>query len=167
MITQARLKELLHYDPLTGVFTWKVTRGSRAPLGAVVGTPSKKGYLSVEIEGRSYNLHQLAWLYEHGVWLPQVDHKDLIKSNNAILNLRPATTQENCAGRALRQDNSTGFKGVSQVADGVWRARIRVNYRGIHLGRFASAKAAAEAYDAAAIQYFGAFARTNEMLGLL
>lgn len=167
MLTAERARELFNYDPLTGVLTWRVTRGSRAAAGDVVGAANAKGYLCFESGGRSYTVHQIAWLYIHGAWADQIDHKDTNKANNAIGNLRPATTQQNCAGRTLRRDNVTGFKGVGKVAPGVWRARIRVDYRGIDLGRYLSAEDAAHAYDVAALLHFGEFARTNKMLGLL
>lgn len=164
-LTQSRLKELLHYDRRTGLFTRRVTRGN-AGKGTLVGTKSPKGYLTVEVDGHNYQLHTLAWLYVKGVWAPQLDHKDTDKQNNRIGNLRPCTTQQNCAGRSLRKDNATGFKGVSRVGDR-FRARIRVGYLAVDLGRYPTARAAAQAYDKAAVLHFGAFARTNKTMGLL
>jgi HNH endonuclease len=163
MITQARLKELLYYDPKLGWFMWRVTRGSRAPSGGVVGTFNYKGYLIVEIEGRNHGLHRLAWLYVKGVLPEQVDHISGDKADNRFANLRPCNTQQNCAGRGLRQDNASGFKGVSLRKFG-WRARIRVNYIGLNIGHYTTTEDAARAYDEAARKHFGVFARTNALL---
>ncbi len=66
-LTQARLKELLHYDPETGVFTWRVRSCNRWPTpGRVAGTPDGKGYLMVVIDGQRYKCHRLAFLYMAG-----------------------------------------------------------------------------------------------------
>jgi hypothetical protein len=42
-----------------------------------------------------------------------------------------------------------------------WQAQIKDKYRSIHLGFFASKDDAARAYDVAAVERFGEFARIN------
>lgn len=166
-LTQKQLKELLVYEPDTGYLRWREMRGSRAAAGSIAGSLSPKGYVRIEILGTGYNAHALAWLYVYGEWPSrQLDHINGKPADNAIQNLRLCNTQQNCAGRLKRKDNSTGFKGVSQVGD-KWRARIRVDYKGIDLGRHNSPKRAALAYDNAAVRFYGEFARTNKALGLL
>ena len=68
MLTQERLKELLQYDELTGVFTWAVFKGRVTP-GDIAGTPHTQGYLQLKIDGVRYFAHRLVWLYIHGKFL--------------------------------------------------------------------------------------------------
>jgi hypothetical protein len=59
------------------------------------------------------------------------------------------------------------YKGVYwETYTKMWRAAIRANGKKMPLGRFGSETAAAEAYDAAARQYFGEHARLNFPDGL-
>ena len=95
-----------------------------------------------------------------------VDHIDCNKSNCCKSNLRICSQTENNRNVGLQQNNRCGFKGVYWASDrGKWRAEITVDRKHIHLGSFDSAIEAAKAYDKAAVQHFGAFAKTNEMLG--
>ena len=81
MITQARLKELLTYDPETGYFTRNVNvKGANA--GERAGTITAKGYIAIGIDRKHYLAHRLAFLYMTGEWPKElVDHKDTIKIN--------------------------------------------------------------------------------------
>jgi len=92
-----------------------------------------------------------------------IDHVDGNGLNNQKANLRVASHAENCANRRINRNNTSGFKGVSKNKER-WQAYIRVAYRQIHLGYFDTPEEAAEAYDRAAIAYFGEFAKTNKML---
>jgi hypothetical protein len=91
-----------------------------------------------------------------------VDHVDSDGLNNRRANLRPATHSENQQNRRMAENNTSGYKGVSfDKSKGRWRAAIKLNGRTINLGRFADPTAAASAYDAAALDLFGEFARLN------
>lgn len=90
----------------------------------------------------------------------EIDHKDRDTFNNQRQNLRPATKLDNSRNRGPNKNNTSGFKGVRLEA-GKWRAQIRVSKKRIHLGRFATAVLAAEAYNKAAKKYFGEFAYLN------
>jgi hypothetical protein len=69
MLTQTELQELLHYDPDTGIFTWKETRNQHAKAGDIAGGfQDKSGYLRIKINGKKYRSHRLAWLHAHGSW---------------------------------------------------------------------------------------------------
>lgn len=94
----------------------------------------------------------------------RIDHKDGNALNNQRENLRPATRIQNGQNRGTWK-HSTRFKGVS-IQHGKFKSHIRVNRELKHLGYFDSAEEAAKVYDAAALKYFGAFAKTNQQLGL-
>lgn len=88
-LTQEELKRLLHYDPDTGVFTWKVNRGSRGKVGAIAGTLSKStGYIQITIYNARYTAHRLAILYVEGEFPKgNVKHENSIDIDNRHCNL--------------------------------------------------------------------------------
>jgi hypothetical protein len=89
-----------------------------------------------------------------------VDHIDSDPSNNNLSNLRWATVSQNSMNSCSRAGSASKYKGVSR-AGSRWRANIRLNGKQVHLGVFESERAAAMAYDAAAISGFKEFARPN------
>lgn len=160
-LTQARLQELLHYDPLTGVFTRKAQQG-RGRDGSSGGCLRKDGYRQMRVDYRNYLLHRLAFLYMEGVF-PEahVDHIDGDPSNNSWGNLRKSTRSQNMQNMGKQRGNRSGYKGVGVHRPGVYRARIVANGALCDLGLFKSAIEAARAYDEAARLLHGDFARTN------
>lgn len=150
-ITQARLKELLEYDPETGVFTNRVSRSSRAKAGATTSSSlSKQGYLRICIDWNPHLAHRLAWLYVYGS-MPQgmIDHINGDRTDNRICNLREASAHLNQQNRRRANRRSkTGLLGVS-VADNKFVASIHADGKTRRLGRFCSAEEAHAAYLAA------------------
>lgn len=146
MLTQERLKQLLHYDPETGVFTRLVSvKGFKAAKGVSPGWVSVGGYLCVCVDGRQYLAHRLAWLYTYGE-MPKsvIDHIDRVKTNNAITNLRLASKQLNALNINLQANNTSGVTGVCRH-QGKWMARIKINGVDRYLGRFDTIEDAAKA----------------------
>lgn len=93
---------------------------------------------------------------------PLVDHRNGDGLDNRRSNLRPATRSENARNRRPHRNNSSGFKGVSfHITKRRWGAAIKAGGLQQHLGYFPSSEATARAYDAAAVELHGAFARTN------
>jgi hypothetical protein len=160
MLTAERLREVLAYDPETGVFTRRVSRGPMS-AGSTAGYPDRDGYLMVCIDYQAYFAHRLAWLYTFGEWPSEdIDHIDRNPSNNALANLRPASRSENLANTKARRDNTSGKKGVWwHKSAKKWAAGITVKRRAHHLGLFESIEDAAAAYEHAAKKHFGEFAR--------
>lgn len=149
LVTPDYLRQILHYEPSTGVFTRKVTLCGRALAGSVVGVRGFGGYLTVKIDDRRYSLHRLAWLYMTGAWpTDQVDHIDGDPANNRFSNLREASSQLNCRNRRrAKRTSSTGLIGVG-AQYGKFQASIKVNGKKQHLGTFATKEAAHAAYVA-------------------
>lgn len=165
MLTQARLREVLDYDPATGAFKWKVMLSSRGPIGSAAGCYSRKGYWRIRVDGREYMAHRLAWLHVTGAWPPdQIDHRNTKRDDNRFDNLRLATNGQNGGNRRLSAKNRTGFKGVSvsrSCPNKPCYACINVNGRTKKLGHHATPEAAHAAYLAAAVEHFGPFVRVN------
>lgn len=170
-LTQALLISLLHYDPETGVFTWRArdaaTRGWNARYaGKVAGfdwSPNGKTfYRSIRIFDWPFLGHRLAVLYMTGSWPERdVDHRDLDGLNNRWTNLRPASKSQNGANRGASAVSRSGMKGVTFDARACrWRATIGVMGQQKWLGSFSTPEEAQTAYADAATKYFGEFART-------
>ena len=159
-----RLRELLDYAPETGLFYWRVSRGS-AGAGTQVGKGRSGGYVVIRIDGLVHYAHRLAWLYVYGEHpTREIDHKNQNPADNSIGNLRQSSHAENM--RNVSRCGASGFKGVTRHCS-KWRAVIHVNGKKINLGVYSTPREAAEAYDEAARLHHREFARTNEMLGLL
>lgn len=157
ILSQARLKELLHYDSATGVFRHRITsRHGQIPPWSEAGNVHTLGYVIIGIDGAKLRAHRLAWLYMTGQEPSHdIDHVNGVKSDNRWSNLREATTKQNAENTPLRSDNSTGFRGVTfEPKKGLYRARIRHNGKLINLGRFKIAEQAAEAARAARARLF-------------
>jgi hypothetical protein len=161
-LTSNRLRELLNYDPESGVFRWLVPRGRGVKAGDITGThKSTAGHIQINVDGRRYQAHRLAWLYMTGSWPAyQIDHADCDKINNKWSNLREASRSENGANRGVLANNKCGLKGASwDNKSGKWRATITVSGRWTMLGYFDTAAEAHAAYVAKATELFGEFAR--------
>jgi hypothetical protein len=155
------VRELLDYDPRAGVFRWRAKPNKRTNAGATAGSISRSGHRRITIDGQRYQAHQLAWFLVHGAWPGfKLDHANGNPDDNRIANLRRTTTAQNMQNSRRFSTNSSGLKGVSFCRQtNKWRAKIVVDGRSTHLGRFSTAERAHAAYVAAAIKYFGEFAR--------
>lgn len=92
----------------------------------------------------------------------EIDHINLVRSDNRKQNLRTATSLQNKRNKRPEKSGTSGYKGVSlNKRAGKWIAYIMVNYHQIHLGYFDTPEEAAHAYDAAAKKRFGEFAWLN------
>lgn len=98
-LTQERLKEMLDYDPATGVFIWKgCGRGVRTGRRAGSCDPTKRGYRYIKVDQEDHLAGRLAWFWVNGVWPRLLRYQDGDVDNCAIDNLREGfyvTTKHN------------------------------------------------------------------------
>lgn len=137
MITQSELKELLEYNPDTGIFTRKTSKGG-VKIGSIVGSKRYDDYIQISLQYKKYPAHRLAWLYINGKEpRNHIDHINGNRSDNRICNLREATNQENIFNSKLSKANTSGIKGVTwDKQKKKWVAQIMLNYKTIKIGRF-------------------------------
>lgn len=125
------------------------------------------GYISTMVQSRHVYLHILIMERMIGRKMRKgelVDHKDENPSNNKRANLRVATKSQNMSNRGITKRNTSGYKGVSRVANrSKWQATIQVNYKSMSLGRYDTPEEAALAYNKASTKYFGEFAKLNQL----
>jgi hypothetical protein len=151
-LTQEVLKERLHYDKNTGVFTWlNVKVNANKVRGKVAGGLLTTGYVQIELKINDkryvYRAHRLAWLYVYGEFPKgNLDHINHVKNDNRITNLRIATQAENLRNLSMSSRNTSGYTGVHfHKVTGKYCASVRVNYKHIHLGYFENVEDAAKA----------------------
>jgi HNH endonuclease len=160
-LTQERLRELLDYDPVTGVFRRKINCGSKGRAGSVAGRIRRDGYWRIHIDYGDYAAHRLAFFWMTGKWpLQDVDHINLCRTDNRWENLREASRSQNMFNSRAPSTNSSGIKGVYRSRD-KWMAGITVSGKFKNLGYFSEIEDAAAAYYAAAKKYGGEFARAT------
>jgi hypothetical protein len=158
-LTQKELKEILNYNPETGIFTWIIDANSSVRSGDLAGTIVKRGYVTIGIRCKDMRAHRLAWLYMTGEWPKgQVDHINESKNDNRWSNLRIATSSQNRMNIGLRSDNTSGYKGVSwNKGSRKWICTIGINGKTKYLGLYLDVKEAHNAYKKASLKYHGEF----------
>lgn len=161
MLTAQRLRHFLSYDPDTGVFTWVRHHKRTDVIGKKAGCKSN-GYLIIRIDQHNYMAHRLAWFYMTGEWPEdQIDHRNLVRSDNRWSNLRAANNGQNMQNIHAHSDSLTGVKGVTMDhRNGRYNAKIMVDRQSYYLGGFDTADEAGAAYVEAAKRLHGEFART-------
>lgn len=158
--TQEQLRQFLHYDPDTGVFTR--LRAYRKRHADKVGKPAgclnkATGYVQFYVCGGLRYAHRMAWIYMHGP-IPEgarIDHANQRRDDNRACNLRLATHADNLRNCKVRTDNTSGHKGVHFDSS---RGKWAVGIGNRKLGRFDTLDDAIRARRAAAEAEFGAFA---------
>lgn len=162
-ITSEIVREFLHYDPDTGIFTWRHrdirwfkhkrafkmwhTRYAGKRAGRVA--TYKNGYECRVIRMFKSPVfeHRIAWLYVSDDPLPEsIDHINRDATDNRWCNIRPSSRLENSKNLSMKHNNRSGFTGVDwHGASGSWRARCWANGKRHSIGYFKSANDANEA----------------------
>lgn len=137
-LTQAKLKELLDYNPKAGIFTWKVQKNSRVSIGRVAGYVESDGYRRIRIDNNLFVASNLAWLYMEGYW-PEcvIDHKDRDRDNNKWDNLRHVSRLCNTRNQSVRKKSTSGVTGVHWCkTTKKWNAQIKISGKSYNLGYY-------------------------------
>lgn len=157
LISHEELKARYHYCPDSGCFYKRKRDGE---IGRGIGYYGNR-YATMNIKGKSYLLHRLAWFYVNGEWpKDDIDHINGLTKDNRIENLRCASRKQNSWNRRMAKNNTSGYKGVSSHAkSGLYVAQAKQNGRVIVLGFFSDPKSASAAYEEFALKNRGHFHR--------
>jgi hypothetical protein len=112
---------------------------------------------------KNIRMHRVILSVPFGLY---VDHRNHNTLDNTRANLRVCTRSQNAANMVKILGGLSDYKGVKKEGQR-WVSTININGKHLHLGCFGTEEEAAFSYDEAAVHYFGEFARTNAMLGLL
>ncbi len=145
MLTQKLVKDRYIYNNDTGELHSKM-------YNRVVGSKSKRGYLQISINKKTYLVHRIIWLYVHGVMPETIDHINHIKDDNRLINLRNATQSQNTKNKSLCSNNTSGHNGVVKKGNR-WTAFVMQNKKRIFLGSFATVEEAVQARKLANVKY--------------
>jgi hypothetical protein len=163
------IRSLLNYDQQSGVLRWRSRTDIPKHLnnrhaGTEAGWIDRKGYIQIQIDGRSYFAHRIIWVWMTGAWpKDQIDHKNGKRGDNSWHNLREANNTQNAQNSKMRSFNSSGFKGVSRHREtGKWCSEIRAANVRTYLGSFDTPEEAYAVYCRAAERMHGEFARIHD-----
>jgi len=154
-MTQKELKQLLHYNPDTGIFTRLIRMGKYDAGTECTAKHTKHDYITITLNQVRYQAHRLAFLYMTGKFPPaQVDHINRIRNDNRWCNLRLINKEGNAKNSKKRTDNTSKICGVNLYKrTGRWTAYINHNKKRIHLGTFKTKDEAIKARKEAEIKY--------------
>ena len=130
------LKMQLHYDRNDGIFYWKnIKSRSKYKIGDIAGCINKKsGYIQIRLNQKTYLAHRIAFAFENGYLPEEVDHKNHIRTDNRILNLRDSNRILN--SRNLKNYNKNSEFAIYIQKNGNFRVRPKFNGLNYHLGIF-------------------------------
>lgn len=128
MLTQERLKHLLHYDLETGLWTWNNPNPrSGREAGELAGGMTTGGYWRVVVDCQTYRSGRLAWFYMTGEWPTyEIDHIDHDRCNDRWANLRSVDQLQN-----LRNRDFGALRGIACCG-----RKLQVSVCGQYLGLF-------------------------------
>jgi hypothetical protein len=180
LVTPELIRELLNYDPKTGLFTWKKRgvswfkdRGGRYTAewcqknfnNKHGGKPAftaetRKGDLTGGIMRRNFFAHRVAWAHFHGSW-PKftIDHINRDKGDNRIETLRDVSRVVNNHNVERRKGEYVGVAWWEPSRK--WLARISKDGEFYYLGYYDTAIEAARVRDAKARELYGCDAYQN------
>lgn len=158
-ITAERARELLTYDRVSGVFTWRAEARAGVKNSVVchragdrAGTRRKDGRNVIRLDGRIYLGYRVAWLMETGEWPDgEIDHINGDPTDDSFANLRVVSRRLNQQNirRAQANKTSCGYLGVyanQRNATSPWRACITLDGKHKQIGVYRTPEEAHAAY---------------------
>ena len=125
------------YEYRDGGLYWKVSNSNTVKIGTKAGHATKHGYRRVAFNGKQLYEHRVIFFYHYGYFPKEIDHINGNKSDNRIENLRETTHSQNMMNVKTQKSNTSGVKGVCwDKSKKKWFARVTINNKIIHLGRF-------------------------------
>jgi hypothetical protein len=156
----AMFHQCLDLDAASGRVFWKEKISKKTVVGKEAGSIMELGYRIVQIRGEKYLTHRVIYAMVHGSCPGEIDHINGNPSDNRPDNLRVVSRSQQNMNRSLQANNTSGFKGVYWFGlKNYWAARIKVDGKYKCLGYFRAIEDAADAYAAAAEQYYGEYRR--------
>jgi hypothetical protein len=156
MIDQETVKKLFYYDADSGMLLWRNASSRNVKPWQEAKAPNGHGYYSVKINNKSYLVHRVIWLYVYGNF-PQsdIDHKNRIRNDNRLCNLRAVTRTDNCQNISLPSHNKSGHLGVSWFkSHNCWTVYVKVDKKNKWLGYYKNLDAAIAARKAGEAKYY-------------
>lgn len=133
-LTQEIVRELLDYDPETGVLTWRerdlkwfksgknysenlriANSWNTKWAGKQAFTTIDNGYNIGFLLFKKVKAHRVIWLYVHGYMPIYTDHVNGLRDDNRLVNLRAVTPSTNSKNTAMRKTNTSGYPGVQRL----------------------------------------------------
>ena len=162
-ITREEIISMFTYNEETGDLQFKA--GYKAPNGRVlisdsVGTLTRSGYKRTTLNCKSFMVHHLIWIMHYGDITTGgkyvIDHKNSIRNDNRLSNLRLITSRQNSINRSLSSKNTTGYHGVTYNRfSNKWIAVIHTEaYKQKQLGSYSTLEEAVSARKAAELKYY-------------
>lgn len=150
----SKWSEIFRYE--SGNLYWKIKPSKKVAIGTLAGSLNSGGYMDVQLKRKHYQVHRIIYEMFYGP-IPygmEIDHKDHIRTNNIISNLRLVTHPVNQKNQRKNSQNTSGIVGVTWKADrNKWHAQISVAGKNKHLGFFDDIADARKARQNANIQY--------------
>lgn len=129
-------------------------------LGRASERNRRDGYKDVKILGKKFLSHRVVWLLHTGDWpKAELDHINFDRSDNRIENLREANRGQNTQRTSRESFGKSKYLGVKVDSCGFFIAAAGKNY----LGYFRDEVSAALAYNKAAVEMYGKFAKVNKI----
>jgi hypothetical protein len=156
MIDQETVKKLFYYDAETGMLIWRNGNKRNVKPWQEAKALNGLGYYSVKIQNKSYPVHRIIWLYVHGIFPDQdIDHKNRIRNDNRLCNLRSVSRTDNCQNISLPRHNKSGHIGVSWIKrHEAWTVYVKVNKKNKWLGCYKNLDDAVAARKAGEAKYY-------------
>lgn len=156
MIDQDTIKKLFYYNADSGILLWRKGNGRNVKPWQQVKSQNKHGYFCVKISGKTYLAHRIVWCYIHGHFpIGDIDHKNRIRNDNRIVNLRDVSRTDNCQNISLPKHNKSGHIGVSWIkSHTLWTVYVKVNKKNKWLGYYKDLNRAIEARKKGEAQYY-------------